>query len=687
MTSASSVTATMTTLRTGMTLVDVSGRNDSSHSVTLADDGTLRMTGLTFDGDREDYAVVSLTPDGQRNFSYSHDGIERFPAVVPVSDSSDLAAQASGQILTSQILYDSGTYNLRIMALSDTLNERPSELLSVAIPAQGAAPEYSSVQALADGMFLASARSDTTLSLVRFTDQGVIDQRFGDKGVATFVLPDETPVNPETSLALQSNGDVLLAGYRYPGGTADFSLTRYHPDGTFDTSFGINGTVTVDVAGGNDRARAVTQQADGKLLIAGSSDNGDTEVGDGNFNFSVVRLNADGSLDTSFGNGGKATFDVAGGRDSAQTITVLDDGKILLTGAAYNTAGDADFAAVRLNADGTLDTSFGDLADGPRPIDGQATDDLVVGTGANEMLAGMAGDDLLDGAGGRDQLSGGAGSDVFRFTSLEDSYRTASEGFSDRITDFNPDQDVVDLAALGYSGLGDGYGNTLALRVDAQAQRTYLKSFEADADGHRFELVFDGDLGGQLDASNLLFAPSSIEGNDDADVLFASNLTGKVSGKGGDDRLYGGLGDDILDGGAGRDILFGSEGSDIYRFTALTDSYRDAEQNFSDRIAGFDVFADRIDVSALGFTGLGNGHDGTLALRVSDDGTTTYLKSFDATAEGERFEISLRGDLSQTLTRDAFIFAAQDNASPDLELLGVARGYQDASQLSSSDQG
>lgn len=678
MMSASSITAAATTLRTGMTLVDVSGFNDTSESVLITSTGTVRMVGLTSDGDRQDYAVVSLTPDGRRDFSYDQDGIQRLPAVTPVSDSSDLTAHASGQIITSQLLYAGGTYNLSIQTLGAMPNDRPSELLSVAIPAQGAAPAYSSVQALADGTLLASARSDTALTLVRFDDQGKLDQAFGDKGVATFALPDGMPVNPETSLALQSNGDVLLAGYRYPGGTADFSLTRYHPDGTLDSSFGGDGTVTVDLAGGNDRARAVTQQADGKLLIAGTSDNGDTEVGDGNFNFSVVRLNADGSLDTSFGSGGKATFDFQGGLDGAKTINVLEDGRILLTGFAHSAEGNAAFAAVRLNANGTLDTSFGDPADGLHHLDGQATSDLMVGTYDDEIFAGMAGDDLLDGGGGRDQLSGGAGSDVFRFTSRQDSYRTDSESFSDHILDFDPQQDALDLSALGYSGLGDGYGDTLALRVDAQAQRTYLKSFEADANGHRFELVLHGDFAGALDASNLLFAPSVIEGGNDADTLFAGNLSSEMLGKGGDDRLYGGLGNDILDGGGGRDILFGSAGADIYRFSSLSDSYRDSERNFSDRIADFDVFSDRIDVSALGFRGLGDGHDGTLALRVNDEGTTTYLKSFDANAEGERFEVSLRGDLSQTLSRDAFVFAQPDSAA--LELLGVVNTHQDAPQ-------
>ena len=678
MSSASSTTTAATALHTGKTVVDVSGLNDASHSVAITDAGTVQMVGLTFDGDRADYAVVSLTPDGQRNFSYDQDGINRLPAVMPVSDSSDLTTQPSGQILTSQILYDSGTYNLSILALGGTPNDRPSELLSVAIPVQGAAPAYSSVQTLADGMLLASARSDTSLSLVRFNDQGTLDPTFGHSGVATFALPDGMPVNTETSLALQANGDVLLAGYRYPGGTADFSLMRYHPDGTLDRSFGTDGTVTVDVADGDDRARAVTQQADGKLLIAGTSDKGDNEVGDGNLNFSVVRLNADGSLDTSFGDGGKAMFDFEGGRDGAQTINLLDDGKILLTGFAHDTAGGADFAALRLNADGTLDTSFGDFADGLRHLDGQATGDLIVGTADNEILAGLAGDDVLDGGAGRDQLSGGEGSDVFRFTSREDSYRTASESFSDHIMDFNPVQDALDLAALGYTGLGDGYGNTLALQVDAEAHRTYLKSFELDANGHRFELAFNGDLGGQLDAYNLLFAPSLLEGGNDSDSLFAGNLTSEILGKGGDDRLYGGLGNDLLEGGTGRDILFGSEGADTYRFTSLSDSYRDREENFSDRIVAFDVFTDRIDVSALGFTGLGNGHDGTLALAVNDNGTTTYLKSLDANAEGERFEVSFRGDLSQTLTGDAFVFAPLHSALPEVALLGVASGDQEA---------
>jgi Ca2+-binding RTX toxin-like protein len=270
---------------------------------------------------------------------------------------------------------------------------------------------------------------------------------------------------------------------------------------------------------------------------------------------------------------------------------------------------------------------------------------------------------------------------VFRILSRGDSYRTDSESFSVHIADYDMYRDSIDLSTLGFTRLGSGYGDTLALRIDVEANRTYLKSFEADANGHRFELVFDSaDVSELWVAHGVTFSPARLDDGNYGDDLFAGNLAGALFGHGGDDRIHGGLGSDLMDGGLGRDRLFGSAGADTYRISAVHDSYRDDSQAYSDRIIGFDVFDDRIDVSALGFTSLGNGHDGTLALVLNDTGTTTYLKSFDANAEGERFELSLRGDLSQTMTDDAFVFAQPDSLLAEVELLGVASGYQETAQ-------
>ncbi|MFL6612081.1 MAG: hypothetical protein ACJ8HF_27945, partial [Pseudomonas sp.] len=76
--------------------------------------------------------------------------------------------------------------------------------------------------------------------------------------------------------------------------------------------------------------------------------------------------------------------------------------------------------------------------------------------------------------------------------------------------DFNPSEDRIDLSTLGFTGIGDGYDGTLAIRSNADHTRTYLKSFEANAEGQRFELMIDGDFVARLDDSNLVFsAPGS----------------------------------------------------------------------------------------------------------------------------------------------------------------------------------
>ncbi|WP_052469327.1 M10 family metallopeptidase C-terminal domain-containing protein [Pseudomonas massiliensis] len=294
--------------------------------------------------------------------------------------------------------------------------------------------------------------------------------------------------------------------------------------------------------------------------------------------------------------------------------------------------------------------------------------DLLVGTAAGETLYGMGGNDLIDGGGGRDVLVGGARNDVFRFSSREDSYRTDSESFSDHIRGLDPLRESLDLIDLGFAGLGDGYNNTLALRVDAQANRTYLKSFEADANGHRFEVVLEGVVAtARLD---LYFIRPVLNDGSYGDTLIAGNVAGELLGNRGNDRLHGGLANDLLDGGEGRDRLFGSLGFDTYRYTSIRDSYRDDTQTFSDRILGFDPGNDRIDVSALGFTGLGDGHDGTLAVWVNEAGVT-YLKDYDADSLGRRFELTLSGDFSNTLTADNFVFADPANAQVPVALLGA----------------
>jgi len=139
---------------------------------------------------------------------------------------------------------------------------------------------------------------------------------------------------------LQSDGKIVVAGYSYNGSNYDFAVVRYNANGSPDTSFGTVGKVTTAIGAGNDSAYSIALQSDGKIVVAGDSVNGGTT------DFAVVRYNANGSPDTSFATDGKVTTDFGAGNDFAYSIALQSDGKIVVAGGSYNGSND-DFAVVR----------------------------------------------------------------------------------------------------------------------------------------------------------------------------------------------------------------------------------------------------------------------------------------------------------------------------------------------------
>ena len=130
--------------------------------------------------------------------------------------------------------------------------------------------------------------------------------------------------------------------------------TRMTSTGTLDASYGVGGIVTVAINGaaGVDSGAGLALQSDGKILIAGCGRSG----GGGPISFAAVRLLPDGSLDASFGAGGVRTVPI-GAEAIANAVVIQSDGKIVSAGVA--SMGHNEFAAVRLNADGTTDSGFG----------------------------------------------------------------------------------------------------------------------------------------------------------------------------------------------------------------------------------------------------------------------------------------------------------------------------------------
>jgi len=240
-----------------------------------------------------------------------------------------------------------------------------------------------------DGKLVAAGWGGGGFALVRYNANGTLDGSFGRGGIVT------TPLGGVSALAIQQDGKLVAARSSRNGHVGVFVLVRYNANGTLDRSFGRGGKVTTPIIGrGADADRpypllsALLIQQDGKLVAAGSSQNGSDGV------FALVRYNANGTLDRSFGKGGKVTTMIGPGA-GANALAIQQDGRLVAAGerrATRNNEG-GDFALVRYNANGTLDRSFGRGGKVTTPLGGasalaiQQDGKLVAAGGSGQFFA------------------------------------------------------------------------------------------------------------------------------------------------------------------------------------------------------------------------------------------------------------------------------------------------------------
>lgn len=154
-------------------------------------------------------------------------------------------------------------------------------------------------------------------------------------------------------VAITRDDKILVAGATFNGTDSDALLARFLPDGKLDATFGDKGFVALNSGLGDDKAFAITERWDGRIFVAGQLHNGK------NADFAVWRFLANGKLDATFGKDGAARMDFGHGDDTALSIALQSDGKVLAGGTATGQK-DKDFAMVRLLSNGAIDPGFGD---------------------------------------------------------------------------------------------------------------------------------------------------------------------------------------------------------------------------------------------------------------------------------------------------------------------------------------
>src|SRR6266487_3106583 len=152
---------------------------------------------------------------------------------------------------------------------------------------------------------------------------------------------------------VQADGKIVAAGFSNTDGNHDFALARYDRDGTLDPTFGTGGKVLTDVSGAGSYDEARAVAVEPDGKILAA---GSSDAG-GSTDFAVVRYDGDGTLDPAFGAGGQVLTNF-GGSDYAYAVAVQGDGKVVAAGSS-DAGGSTDFALVRYNNDGSLDGRFG----------------------------------------------------------------------------------------------------------------------------------------------------------------------------------------------------------------------------------------------------------------------------------------------------------------------------------------
>jgi uncharacterized delta-60 repeat protein len=288
-----------TTFGIGGKIVADFGGDDKGYGVAIDAQGRIFIAGSTLISGKTSFALLCYKADGTLDTSFG----------------------ASGKLIT------------------DFNGSSDNKGYSIKIDANG--------KILISGSALINGKRD--IAVVRYTATGSLDNTFGSGGQITTDCGGDD--DEGKSITIDSSGRIIVAGTAVINGQRDFTVVRYTANGSLDTNFGTGGKVTTDCGGGDDEGKNLKIDVSGNILVAG------TAVINGQRDFTIVRYKADGSLDSSFGTGGKVTID-CGGDDDARTMEIDSSGRILI-GGSVSINGSTDSAIIRLNANGSLDTSFG----------------------------------------------------------------------------------------------------------------------------------------------------------------------------------------------------------------------------------------------------------------------------------------------------------------------------------------
>ncbi|MBI4259883.1 MAG: hypothetical protein HY658_04895 [Actinobacteria bacterium] len=344
----------------GKRTVDLTTGFDAGWKLAIQDDGKIVVGGQAA-GQGIRWALARLNPDGTLDTTFSGDGkvftnwTAQYDAVwgLAIQDDGKIVAAGDVGIGSGNSMFGVARYNadgtldtafgggdgkattqftVKDDAVADMTLQDDGKIVVVGVGAAGGA--------------------NPRFAVARYNPDGTLDTTFsGDGKVLTDITVNK--LDWANAVAVQDDGKIVAGGVAEITSTnSKFALVRYNPDGTLDTTFSGDGKQTTNFTAWSDSLLGLAVQADQKIVAAGSAAAGGT-----NPRFALARYNADGTLDTTFSGDGKQTTQFTTGSDWAYDLVVQGDQEIVAVGFASGQGG--RFALARYATDGTLDASFG----------------------------------------------------------------------------------------------------------------------------------------------------------------------------------------------------------------------------------------------------------------------------------------------------------------------------------------
>ncbi len=325
-----------------------------AEDVAVQADGKLVLVGSTLGPDNsQDFAIVRLNANGSPDTGFGNNGLVGIPFDATANEmATAVVIQSDGKIVVAGSVqfgspgWDFGVVRLNTNGTLDTTYNSPTGRVKVNFSGEDFA--YDMIVQPDDKVVITGTARPTPnkdLAIVRLTTTGALDSTF--VGPAGRVFIDIGPGNEDEAIGLarQADGSLIMAGST----AGDFCLVRMTSAGAIDGTFGFGGAAITPVGTQNDRATSVAIQSDGKIVAAGTANSGSFDEA------AFVRYNTNGTTDSSFDSDGKVTYDVrAMNSDIINSVLVQGDGKIIGVGVSGG-----QYILVRLNTNGSLDSSFG----------------------------------------------------------------------------------------------------------------------------------------------------------------------------------------------------------------------------------------------------------------------------------------------------------------------------------------